>query len=116
MILNKNNVQMYVIGTKYSDSTLKSMTKDALVELLKIAQYNYECTNECLFNIRQYTEKLNNALDKACDLLEKSKAGITCDEENRKNCMENHCFNTCTYARKMNKEEWKKYLMRGEKE
>ena len=46
MILNKNNVPMYVIGTKYSDSTLKSMTKDALIELLKIAQHNYECENE----------------------------------------------------------------------
>ena len=52
MILNKNNTPMYIIGTKYSDSTLKSMTKDALIELLKIAQHNYECTNECLYNIR----------------------------------------------------------------
>ena len=69
MILNKNNMPLYVTGTKYSDSTLKSMTKDKLLEYLDIAQHNYECTNDCLFNIRQYAEKLNNALDKACDLL-----------------------------------------------
>ena len=116
MILNKNNMPLYATGTKYSDSTLKSMTKDKLLEYLDIAQHNYECANECLFNLRHYAEKLDKALDKACDLLEKSKAGTTCDEENRKNCMENHCFNTCIYARKMNKEEWRDYLMKGEKE
>ena len=116
MILNKNNMQLYATCTNYSDSTLKSMTKDKLLEYLDIAQHNYECANESLYNIRQYAKKLDKALDKACDLLEKSKAGTTCDEENRKNCMENHCFNTCIYARNMNKEEWKKYLMKGDKE
>ena len=116
MILNKNNMPLYVTGTKYSNSTLKSMTKDALIELLKTAQHNYECANECLFNLRQYAEKLDKALDKACDLLEKSKAGTTYDEENRKNCMENHCSNTCIYARKMNKEDWRDYLMKGDVE
>ena len=116
MILNKNNMPLYATGTKYSDSTLKSMTKDKLLEYLDIAQHNYECANESLYNIRQYAEKLDKALDKACDLLEKSKAGTTCDEENRKNCMENHCFNTCIYARKMNKEEWRDYLMKGDVE
>ena len=114
--LNKNNMPMCVTSTKYSDSTLKSMTKDALIELLKIAQHNYECSQNVIYNITKYAKKLDKALDKACDLLEKSKAGTTCDEENRKNCMENHCFNTCIYARKMNKEEWRDYLMKGDKE
>ena len=116
MVLNKNGMPESVIGTKKSYSTLKSMTKDELIELLKIAQHNYECVNESEFNIKQYAKKLDKALDEACDLLEKSKAGTTCDEENRKNCMENHCFNTCIYARKMNKEEWREYLMKGDKE
>ena len=122
MILNKNNMPLYATGAKYSDSTLKSMTKDKLLEYLDIAleyldiaQLNYECANESLYNIRQYAKKFDKALDKACDLLEKSKAGTTCDEENRKNCMENHCFNTCIYSRKMNKEEWRDYLMKGDK-
>lgn len=110
--LNKNGDSSSVIGTIYSYSTLKSMTKDELIDLLGIAQHNYECSQNGIYNITKYAKKLDKALDKACDLLEKSKAGTTCDEENRKNCMENHCFNTCIYARKMNKEEWREYLMK----
>lgn len=116
MKLNKNNYPYYAIGKKRSYSSLKVMAKDELIELLKIAQHNYECVNESLYYVRKHAERLDRALDKACDLLEKSKAGTTCDEENRKNCMENHCFNTCIYARKMNKEEWREYLMKGEEE
>ena len=114
--LNENGELKYVLGSKYTYSTLMSYMRDDLIDLLRLAQDNYECVNERLYNVSKYAVKLDEALDKACDLLEKSKAGTTCDEENRKNCMENHCFNTCIYARKMNKEEWKKYLMRGEKE
>ena len=114
--LNENGELKYVLGSKYTYSTLMSYMKDDLIDLLRIVQDNYECVNERLYNVSKYAEKLDKALDKACDLLEKSKAGTTCDEENMKNCMENHCFNTCIYVRKMNKEEWKKYLMRGEKE
>lgn len=114
--LNKNGDSSSVIGTIYSYSTLKSMTKDELIDLLGIAQHNYECSQNGIYNITKYAKKLDKALDKACDLLEKSKAGTTCDEENRKNCMENHCFNTCIYARNMNKEEWREYLLKGDKE
>ena len=74
----------------------------------------YEEVN-LLFSLIKEAEQLNTALNKACDLLENSKTGTTCDEENMKNCMENHCFNTCIYARNMNKEEWRKYLMKGDK-
>ena len=41
------------------------MTKDELIELLGIAQHNYECVNESLFNITQYAKKLDKALDEA---------------------------------------------------
>ena len=116
MVLNKSGEPYYVLGKKFSNSTLKSMTKDKLIECLDVAQHNYECSQNGIYNITKYAKKLDKALDKACDLLEKSKAGTTCDEENRKNCMENHCFNTCIYARKMNKEEWRDYLMKGDKE
>ena len=60
----------YVIGKEYSYSTLKSMTKDELIKHLDIAQHNYECVNERLFNLTQYAEKLEKALDKACEELE----------------------------------------------
>ena len=83
---------------------------------IELHKKTYEQLQETLVDLANENYALSKALDIACDLLEKSKAGTTCDEENRKNCMENHCFNTCIYARKMNKEEWKKYLIRGEKE
>ena len=54
---------------------------------------------------------VEQALDKACYFLEKSKFGTTCDEEHHKNCTENHCSTYCMHSRKMNKEECKKYLM-----
>ena len=63
--LNKNGEPSSVIGTIYSYSTLKSMTKDELIDLLGIAQHNYECVNEQLFNISQYAKKLDKALDEA---------------------------------------------------
>ena len=65
MVLNKSGEPYYVLGKKFSNSTLKSMTKDKLIELLGIAQHNYECVNESLFNITQYAEKLDKALDEA---------------------------------------------------
>ena len=65
--LNKNGESSSVIGTIYSYSTLKSMTKDELIELLDIAQHNYECVNESLFNLSQYAKKLDKALDEACE-------------------------------------------------
>ena len=56
MELNKNNEPKYATGKKYSDSTLKSMKKDELIELLDIAQHNYECVNEQLYNLFQYAK------------------------------------------------------------
>ena len=38
MILNKNNMPLYATGTKYSDSTLKSMTKDKLLEYQRLKE------------------------------------------------------------------------------
>lgn len=72
MELNKNGDPYYVIGTKYSYNTLKSMNKDRLIELLYIAQHNYECVSESSYNVRQYAKKLDKALDKACYELERA--------------------------------------------
>ena len=109
MILNKNNMPLYVTGTKYSNSTLKSMTKDALIELLKIAQHNYECANECLFNLRQYAEKLDRALDRACEELGNSRG---CPIEKLK--MDNDGEIDCNYENHDCKKCWRDYLMKGE--
>ena len=61
-----------------------------------------------------HIRKLEKALDKACELLEKYRIGTTCDEENCNKCMENHCFETCRYVRNMTKEEWKEWCMKDE--
>lgn len=61
-----------------------------------------------------YIRKLEKALDKACELLEKHRIGTTCDEENYKKCMENHCFNSCIRLRNMTKEELKEWCMKDE--
>ena len=83
---------------------------------IELHKKTYEQLQETLVELANENYVLSKALDEACDLLEKSKAGTTCDEENRKKCMENHCFNTCIYARKINKEEWRDYLMKGDEE
>ena len=106
MILNKNNMPSYATGTKYSDSTLKSMTKDKLLEYLDIAQHNYECANECLFNIRQYAEKLDKALDKACDSISDYSESCPFDMYDKDmNCQESCTNNT--------EKCWREYLMKG---
>ena len=69
MILNKNNYPYYAIGKKRSYSSLKVMAKDELIELLKIAQHNYECSQNGIYNITKYAKKLDKALDKACELI-----------------------------------------------
>ena len=102
MILNKNNMPLYATGTKYSDSTLKSMTKDKLLEYLDIAQHNYECANESLYNIRQYAEKLNKALDKAVSILSRE---IDCSDCSVVGCHSNG---------KSCQESWRDHLMKGE--
>ena len=63
--LNKNGEPSSVIGTIYSYSTLKSMTKDELIDLLRIAQHNYECSQNSIYNITKYANKLDKALDEA---------------------------------------------------
>lgn len=69
MELNKIGMSKYVIGAKRSQSTLKSMTKDRLIECLDVAQHNYECASEYMYNLSQYAEKLDKALDEACKML-----------------------------------------------
>ena len=56
-------------------------------------------------------DALEKALDEACKSLQEAGIGTTCDEEPHKQCRENHCFNTCRYARPLTEEEWKELLI-----
>lgn len=58
-----------------------------------------------------HCDVLKTALDEACKRLQKAGIGTTCDEEHHRQCRENHCFNTCRYARPLTEEEWKELLM-----
>ena len=93
----------YVIGKEYSYSTLKSMPKDAMIELLNTAQYNYECVNERLFNLIQYAEKLDKALDLACQELETQDVMLS----NLRITWEDR------YCSTQDRHEWYQYLMEG---
>lgn len=107
MKLNKNNYPYYAIGKKRSYSSLKVMAKDELIELLKIAQHNYECVNESLYHIRQYAEKLDRALDKACELT--TYYSLNCPYS--KFDYDRNCQESCTNDAK---KCWKEYLMKGD--
>lgn len=57
----------------YSESTLKSMSKTDLIELLHIAQHNYEALLESYCNVQKYAERLqkeNRNLKLRCGTLE----------------------------------------------
>ena len=109
IVLNKNGMTESVIGSKKSYSTLKAMTKDELIELLKIAQHNYECVNESLFNITQHAEKLDKALDKVCDMIIEYSGNCPYDMFDSYR----DCLKSCTNAPK---DCWRDYLMKGDKE
>lgn len=109
MKLNKNNYPYYAIGKKRSYSSLKVMAKDELIELLKIAQHNYECVNESLYYVRKHAERLDRALDKACELIKYYSKGCPYSQfDYDRNCQES-CINNP-------KECWRDYLMKGDKD
>lgn len=111
MILNKSGEPYYVLGKKFSNSTLKSMTKDKLIECLDIAQHNYEWVNERLFNATQYAEKLDEALDKACEMISELGGCYPIYERNKRVTIS--CQESCTNNPK---KCWRDYLMKGEEE
>ena len=89
--LNKNGEPSSVIGTIYSYSTLKSMTKDDLIDLLNIAQCNYEVAQNRIFNVTKYAEKLDEALKDAISILSGSGrcpkyCGYPCRETGKEDC------------------------------
>ena len=110
-VLNKNSMPESVIGSKKSYSTLKAMTKDELIELLGIAQHNYECVNESYFIMKRYAEKLDKALDRACEKLTKHRI---CNSRNLK--MDNNGEIDCNFENHDCKKCWREYLMKGEEE
>lgn len=110
MILNKSGEPYYVLGKKFSDSTLKSMSKYKLIECLDIAQHNYEWVNERLFNATQYAEKLDEALDKACELISELGGCYPIYERNKRITIS--CQESCTNNPK---KCWREYLLKGDK-
>lgn len=106
MILNKSGEPYYVLGKKFSNSTLKSMTKDKLIECLDVAQHNYEWVNERLFNATHYAEKLDEALDKACELLSDYSGSCLFDMFDKDISCQESCTNDA-------KKCWREYLMKG---
>lgn len=103
MVLNKSGEPYYVLGKKFSNSTLKSMTKDKLIECLDVAQHNYECSQNGIYNITKYAKKLDKALDRACEEIRK---GYDC----------HYCNLKCHESTKKCEEIWRDYLMKGDKE
>lgn len=68
-------VYLSCIGKKmYSKSTLKRKTKDELIEMLEVAQHNYEALYETYENTvkvnKEYSEKIT-AIKKFIDTFEK---------------------------------------------
>ena len=104
--LNKNGEPSSVIGTKFSCNALKSKTKNELIGYLNIAQYNYEKVNESLFNLRQYAEKLDRALDKACEQISELSGCPIWILDKDISCQES-CTNDA-------KKCWREYLMKGD--
>ena len=53
-----NGYSSCVYGREYAESTLKSMKKSELIDLLRIAQHSYDGVLESHGNIQKYAEQL----------------------------------------------------------
>ena len=69
MELNRNNEPKYVTGRHYSHGALMRMSKGDLVDLLEIAQHNYEVVNYRLSTLTNNLERLDKALLETCEEL-----------------------------------------------
>lgn len=109
--LNENGELKYVLGFKYTYSTLMSYMKDDLIDLLRIAQDNYENAQSRIFNVTKYAEKLDKALNEACELIYDNLEVCPYDKVD-------YDFGDCSECddRYNAPKCWRKYLMKGEKE
>lgn len=98
-----------------NDETDEKCRKCLKSRWLKSAYSKIKNTNnvksQCLNTSADHCDVLGTALDEACKRLQKAGIGQTCDEEHHRQCRENHCSNTCRYARPLTEEEWKEMLM-----
>lgn len=53
-----NGYSACVYGREYAESTLNNMKKSELIDLLRIAQHNYEAMLESYGNVQKYAERL----------------------------------------------------------
>lgn len=109
--LNENGELKYVLGFKYSYSTLMRLRKDDLIDLLNIAQHNYESAQTRIYNKTKYAKKLDKALDRACEKLTKRSI---CNSGNLK--MDNNGEIDCNIESHDCKKCWREYLLKGDKE
>lgn len=47
----------------YTDSTLKKLTKDELIDYIHVLYHNWSCADERAENIKHYAETLNDKLE-----------------------------------------------------
>ena len=106
--LNQNGELKYVLGFEYSYSTLMRLRKDDLIDLLNIAQCNYEVAQNRIFNVTKCVEKLDKALDRACDTLANYNS---CNIDNIK--LTNDGDFDCNFEKHDCKKCWRDYLMKG---
>lgn len=67
-----NTGGLYPIYFKlHSDSTLKSQTKDYLIDYIHVLYHNWGVCEESFYNVMTHANTLDEALDKACEQLEK---------------------------------------------
>lgn len=57
---------MKIIGVYrvLSDSTLKSFSKESLIDIIRILEHNWKCAEECCENQAKFLERLIGSLPK----------------------------------------------------
>ncbi len=79
----------------HADSTLKSMTKDELIDYIHMLYRNWSIADERYNNVMNYAMKQEKALDKACEELQRTYP-----------CGVNRYETDC------NKESWKEWCLK----
>lgn len=77
----------------HSDSTLKSQTKDYLVDYIHMLYHNWEFCDKALYNMMTVAKIIDEALDKACRQLEKeSTYRVNTDYYDETSFMDRECW------------------------
>lgn len=98
----------------HADSTLKSMTKDELISYIHMLHNNWKACDEQMCNVMDYNlelqskvDKLDKALDKACEELHGFDVDKTIEILNRNPQFEE-------YLQPKSIEQWKEWCLKDE--